>query len=396
MNKSYFISFATIIFAIRSFLCVSYSQGNTSVIKKEIYPGIVHEKIINKKVRLVINILSIDLKNKSYKINIVKAHNLLGSKETTSSLSARLNKEGINVIAAINADFWMPDGEIINNMVSSGKFVKAVSGHSDDKLKRIFSQFALTENEQPLMGKFDFKGKIFFKDGTQADIDRINSRTDSSKITLYNFYQGKETPELHKDWNSFEAELRPAGSIGDTLLFVPDGKVNRNGKTYIPHYGYIISSNNEEAKKLKQEIHKDDTLKVLLRLLPDYGKIYALTGGLPRIVKNGENLAAQSDTLNGTKPSFTLTKHPRTGIGISKDSTTLYLFTVDGRQESSSGMSLKEFADLMISHGVYQGLNLDGGGSTTMVINGKVVNHPSDKTGERPVGSCLVVIKKKN
>ena len=51
-------------------------------------------------------------------------------------------------------------------------------------------------------------------------------------------------------------------------------------------------------------------------------------------------------------------------------------------------MTLVEFADLMIKEGIYQGLNLDGGGSTTMVINGKVENSPSDKTGERKVGDC--------
>ena len=56
-------------------------------------------------------------------------------------------------------------------------------------------------------------------------------------------------------------------------------------------------------------------------------------------------------------------------------------------------MSLAEFAELMIDEGIYQGLNLDGGGSTTMVIKNKVVNSPSDQTGERAVGNCLVLIR---
>jgi exopolysaccharide biosynthesis protein len=65
--------------------------------------------------------------------------------------------------------------------------------------------------------------------------------------------------------------------------------------------------------------------------------------------------------------------------------------TVDGRQNNSAGMSLPEFAKLMVSLGIAQGLNLDGGGSTTMLINGEVVNSPSDPTGERPVGNCLLL-----
>ena len=47
-------------------------------------------------------------------------------------------------------------------------------------------------------------------------------------------------------------------------------------------------------------------------------------------------------------------------------------------------MNLYELADLMVQIGVYQGINLDGGGSTTMVIRNEVVNSPSDASGERP------------
>jgi exopolysaccharide biosynthesis protein len=58
-------------------------------------------------------------------------------------------------------------------------------------------------------------------------------------------------------------------------------------------------------------------------------------------------------------------------------------------------MSLAEFGDLMIRSGVYQGLNLDGGGSTTMVVDGVVVNSPSDAAGERPVANCLLLLERR-
>ncbi|HKW49748.1 MAG TPA: phosphodiester glycosidase family protein, partial [Gemmatimonadaceae bacterium] len=79
----------------------------------------------------------------------------------------------------------------------------------------------------------------------------------------------------------------------------------------------------------------------------------------------------------------------------SRDSSRLYLVTVDGRSESSSGMSLAEFASVMQALGVAQGLNLDGGGSTTLVLRGRVVNQPSDSTGERKVGDALLVTRKR-
>jgi exopolysaccharide biosynthesis protein len=82
-------------------------------------------------------------------------------------------------------------------------------------------------------------------------------------------------------------------------------------------------------------------------------------------------------------------------VGFSADSSKLFLVTVDGRRESDSGMSLAELARLMLDLGVYEGMNLDGGGSTTMVIDRVLVNKPSDQTGERAVGNALMVVQKR-
>jgi exopolysaccharide biosynthesis protein len=67
---------------------------------------------------------------------------------------------------------------------------------------------------------------------------------------------------------------------------------------------------------------------------------------------------------------------------------------VDGRQPNHSvGMSLPELTDLARSLGLVDALNLDGGGSSTMVVKGEVVNRPSDPTGPRPVSDAIVVIR---
>jgi exopolysaccharide biosynthesis protein len=68
------------------------------------------------------------------------------------------------------------------------------------------------------------------------------------------------------------------------------------------------------------------------------------------------------------------------------------MLTVDGRSENSGGMTLIELADMMRQLGAWQAMNFDGGGSTTMVIDGKVVNRPSDQAGERTVGNALLVL----
>ncbi len=68
------------------------------------------------------------------------------------------------------------------------------------------------------------------------------------------------------------------------------------------------------------------------------------------------------------------------------------MITVDGRNKVLSlGMSFAELQNLVTRVGLVDALNLDGGGSTTMVVRGGVVNHPSDATGPRKVSDAIIV-----
>ena len=140
-----------------------------------------------------------------------------------------------------------------------------------------------------------------------------------------------------------------------------------------------------------------DTVKILLTTLPRVPRGRApamIVGGWPRILRDGENIAGDAATLEGTLSRNAESRHPRTAIGFSRDSSTLLLLTVDGRSENSGGMTLVELANVMRELGAWQAMNFDGGGSTTMVVEGRVVNHPSDKEGERAVGNAVLVVVK--
>jgi exopolysaccharide biosynthesis protein len=92
---------------------------------------------------------------------------------------------------------------------------------------------------------------------------------------------------------------------------------------------------------------------------------------------------------------FDTTRHPRTVIGEDKAGA-IWLITVDGRQPALSlGMSFTELQGLARRLGLRSVLNLDGGGSTTMVVRGSIVNHPSDATGPRPVSDAILVFPQK-
>ena len=94
----------------------------------------------------------------------------------------------------------------------------------------------------------------------------------------------------------------------------------------------------------------------------------------------------------GLRPAFSDRRHPRAAIGVDRKGRVLIL-AVDGRQPGySEGMTLQELGDFLIAHGITDALNLDGGGSTTLVVRDRIVNRPSDANGERAVSNALLLI----
>lgn len=120
----------------------------------------------------------------------------------------------------------------------------------------------------------------------------------------------------------------------------------------------------------------------------------------PSIIGSGPMMRQDGKDIDMGKGSFVVVRHPRTAIGTVGDK--VLLVTVDGRAKGySSGVSLYEFAAIMRWLGAVNALNLDGGGSTTMYIEGQpengVVNRPCDnqkfdRQGERRVSNALLVM----
>jgi exopolysaccharide biosynthesis protein len=84
---------------------------------------------------------------------------------------------------------------------------------------------------------------------------------------------------------------------------------------------------------------------------------------------------------------------PRTAIGIKKDGKVL-LVVVDGRRRTSVGLSLVELAQFMVEQGAVEAMNLDGGGSSEMILGNQILNEPSDGR-ERRQGAGIAVIRTK-
>jgi Phosphodiester glycosidase len=131
------------------------------------------------------------------------------------------------------------------------------------------------------------------------------------------------------------------------------------------------------------------TIEISTMLSKDLHQATTAIGGWPLLLANGK---VQTRSSNARKNSYLIPRHPRTAVGY--DRHYLYLVEVDGRQPAlSMGMNLEELANLMKDLGCSDAMNLDGGGSATFWLEGKVMNSPSDKH-ERLVANALVVVRK--
>lgn len=121
----------------------------------------------------------------------------------------------------------------------------------------------------------------------------------------------------------------------------------------------------------------------------DWTRVDDAVGGAGLLMLDGRPISDWS--AEKLAAGFDTTRHPRTMIG--DDGTSVWLVTVDGRQPALSlGMSFKELQGLAQRLGLRSALNLDGGGSTTMVVRDAIVNHPSDSEGARKVSDAILVL----
>ncbi len=358
----------------------TFESGRDSTGQRVITEGVTHRHLVREQGPWNIHIVSVDLKKMELSIESARAFDSLKGRETTSAIAKRISNEHQTVIAAMNADFFnMETGENDQNQVVDGEIVKGVKN-------RARHQFGVGNSRKPYIERFVFDGNEITPQGI-FPLEAVNSLKDSAIVVLNHLF-GRYTRKEHE----IVVVLRSIYRRGDTVVALLKDTLGVGEQIAIDQSMYVLRGKGPQRHALAQYT-PGDTIRLVLGFLPRREKLRTLVGGLPRIVVEGRNVAIV-DSMPGLTGKFTETLHPRSGVGFSPDSSIVYFVTVDGRQSSSAGMSLSEFADLMIEIGCYQALNLDGGGSTTMVVSGEVVNSPSDSAGERAVANVLLVVKR--
>jgi hypothetical protein len=321
--------------------------------------------------------------------------------ETTSHMCAR-----VHCLFGINADFaGVGTDQPLGAFVTDGELLRSPSS--------THHQLTLTGDGRLTDQTFAWTGRLMTTDLKQLSFDGVNVDRAPGRIVLYTPAFGPTTRTPSPGVDLVVRVVEPAGEVrlGQTAL-VDVLALNEGAQDApIPPGGAVLSADGAGADALRglwnRVVSGAASNQAFLRI-ESTDDVRESVGGSPILVKDGKRW------FTDPGDNFTNGRHPRTMVGWTPGGDTL-LVTVDGRQpELSVGMTLHEATDLLIGLGASEAMNLDGGGSTTFVRGGSVVNRVSDvqvRSGgktmvrhsaqkgdtllghlERPVASALMIV----
>lgn len=286
--------------------------------------------------------------------------------ERTSSMCAR-----VRCLLALNGDFAAVGSDVpIGGLVTAGQLERSPSG--------THHQLSITRAGELLAGSFEWHGTLVPTDLRPLKVEGVNVDQGENRVVLYTPAFGPTTLPVAAATAIEIKMVEPAGPLrlGQTTMVELVGLREGALPEPIPAGGGLLSGQGKGADELGRlwERVQAGTAggRALLRLETPADVVESL-GGSPVLLREGKRWFADAGD------NFTQGRHPRTIVGWSAATGDTFLVTVDGRQaELSLGMTLAQATDLMIALGATEAINLDGGGSTTFVQSGSVVNSPSD------------------
>lgn len=323
-------------------------------------------------------VLRVDLSDKN-----VKVDTLVNKKSVVGSSTVLNLAKNSGAIAAVNGSFFDFGAKGSGNsytygpVVSSGQVDLAATRDSKDT-----ATFSLNDLNEALFTYWNTKVELITPKGEKKIAASYNRyKGVFNGMTIVDAKWGAKTPGAtaqYPDWIE---------------MVVEDGVVKEFSENKpsidMPKKGFVVLGSGSHIQYLKDTFKVGDPVDYSITMNVDTNKMtMALTGGA-MLVKDDKVLTTFSH--NPVSPS---TRAARTAIGTSKDGKTLIIAAVDGKSSSSIGMTQSELASYMHELGCANAMNLDGGGSTTLVSREQgttglsVQNRPSDGS-QRGVGASL-------
>ncbi|XEC95362.1 stalk domain-containing protein [Paenibacillus tarimensis] len=318
-------------------------------------------------VRSNVHVIEIDLSNPYVSLDVMSGKN--NTVANRNSITNMVKETG--AVAGVNADYFnmSAEGVPMGPQITSGTFMSSPS-----VLQGMYA-FALTKDRTPIIDEFGFEGELVAANGQSFSLSGINQ-------TSYMMEVGGQAQRSHVNamyiytsaWTSAERPNTANSATTPTEVLVQDGIVvqiaeNTTLPLNPPANGYILRTHGTAAKFVKENLTVGSKVEANYRLVSlttgakKNPEDYQMMVGGHTILVDGGTTAQFTRSVSGVSGSSAVS---RTAIGYSRDNKKVYMITTE-RQGDSSGMTLSELQNVMVSLGVWKGINLDGGGSTTMV-----------------------------
>lgn len=298
----------------------------------------------------------------NYTVKPVLSNNTIMDLEKIQPMAARTKG-----IAAVNASYFALNGEILGLLKIDGDIVSSCA------MGR--TAVGILPDGKMLFDQIDYKGTVTLPDGAVVAITGVNHERGQDDLILYNNYYDNMTGT-----NAYGTDYIISKEVITAIV---------HGNAVIPPGAVVLSAHGSNEKALSG-LKVGDSVKINQTLGPVWDKTIHAVGAGPRLVKSGSVFLTSK--VEEFPADIAVGRAPRTAIGATKDGHVL-LAVVDGRQQHSIGMTLLELALFMQEFGAVDAMNLDGGGSSEMVVKGKIMNKPSDGR-ERSVGDALIIVPK--
>ncbi|MDI9604807.1 MAG: phosphodiester glycosidase family protein [Bacteroidota bacterium] len=368
---------------------------------------------------LVVNVVEVDLTYPDNRVEVWPAAlRARDNRETPSAAYKRTEKaygaSGRKPVAAINGDFFLLDANnktgyaYVNRRplgmeVSNGMVVQTPYDNNN-----VAALIIRDDGSPEYTTQVSFSGKVEVGNNSFT-LSEVNGFAQRGQLVLFNNQANSYASDSAFAWSPYRSTMvslsYPEGGwrVNDRMEFTVTA-IDYDVETTIPASSpYKGKSFNGEGAILVGSPTSeglDNGAKWFLSQL----KVGDKVGVTTEVKFNNKNVSDKrlhaigfrGVMLNKGVVTNTWNEvHPRTAVGYSKDGKRVYLMVVDGRQNNYSvGATTGHLGDILKSLGAYTGVNLDGGGSSAMVVNGVTANKPSDGS-ERTVANGMMVVTKK-
>ena len=356
-------------------------EGDSGVVDT-IARGALHRSFLVRQGPWAVHVLDVDREACWTPVAVKGAAGAIGRSKTSALVSGLAT--GAEVVGGVNADFFLfdPPGVPTGAHVSGGNLVTGPGARP---------VFAIGSDGRPWIGVLSVSGIAI-------------SGLDSIPVTAWNRLAPGGLAWIDARYGSTVDTL--SGSVRvvmSALRGLVQSVDTGSSPTRIPSSGGVLVLGPRVPALVRDRFllaaRSRGRFDVEVRLLPMHPQ--EAVGGFPVLVRDSAEVPGLDSAGAAT---FAPVRHPRTIVGVSSRGRRILLITVDGRQPGYSlGTTNRESARLALELGATEAINLDGGGSTAMVVarlgadskRFEVVNKPSDPQGERAVGNALVVTRPK-